>query len=74
MMINWGRPNKQRKFKNSKTNTVSRKTAYNNQEEQEEVSDEERYQVDQQYEQERLTDTYSEYFRDDFNAGDKFTS
>jgi hypothetical protein len=60
MMINWGRPNKQKKFKNSKTNTVSRKTAYNNQEEQEEVSDEERYQVDQQYEQERLTDTYSE--------------
>jgi hypothetical protein len=47
----------------------------NNQVEQEEVSDEQ-YSDDYQYEQDRLTDdnAYSEYFRDDFNAGDRFTS
>jgi hypothetical protein len=46
-----------------------------NQVEQEEVSDEQ-YSDDYQYEQDRLTDdnAYSEYFRDDFNAGDRFTS
>ena len=39
------------------------------------VADEE-YQTDNQYEQDRLTDdnAYSEYLRDDFNAGDRFTS
>jgi hypothetical protein len=37
-----------------------------NQEEQE-VSDEEQYQSDTHYEQERFTDTYSEYFEDDEN-------
>jgi hypothetical protein len=36
-----------------------------NQEEQE-ASDEE-YQTNHQYEEERLSDTYSEYFRDDCN-------
>jgi hypothetical protein len=40
----------------------------NNQEEQEE------YQTDHQYEQERLTDIYSEDFRDDYNKADRFTS
>jgi hypothetical protein len=36
----------------------------------------EAYQTDNQYEQDRLTDdnAYSEYLRDDFNAGDRFTS
>jgi hypothetical protein len=43
--------------------------------EQEVVSDEQ-YSDDYHYEQDRLTDdnAYSEYFRDDFNAGDRFTS
>ena len=47
---------------------------YSNQVEQE-VSDEQ-YSDDYQYEQDRLTDdnAYSEYFKDDFNAGDRFTS
>ena len=42
---------------------------------EQEVSDEQ-YSDDNQYEQDRLTDdnAYSEYFRDDFNAGDRFTS
>ena len=46
-----------------------------NQVEQEIVSDEQ-YSDDYHYEQDRLTDdnAYSEYFRDDFNAGDRFTS
>ena len=44
-----------------------------NSKEEEGVPDEQ-YSDDYQYEQDRLTDTYSEYFRDDFNAGDKFTS
>ena len=37
---------------------------------------EEQYSDDYNYEQDRLTDdnAYSEYFRDDFNAGDRFTS
>jgi hypothetical protein len=39
-----------------------------------EASYEEEYQTDSQYERERLTDSYSEYLRDDFNAGDRFTS
>jgi hypothetical protein len=42
--------------------------------EQQEVQGEEEYPTDSQYEQDRLTDTNSEYFRDDFNAGDRFTS
>jgi hypothetical protein len=54
------------------------KARYNNEEQQEQSdeSDEEQYEIDQQYEQDRLTDdnAYSEYFRDDFNAGDRFTS
>jgi hypothetical protein len=41
------------------------KTKHNNQE----LSDEE----DQQYEQERFTDTYSEYFEGDENEADRFT-
>lgn len=47
---------------------------YTNQAEQE-VSDEQ-YSDDYHYQQDRLTDdnAYSEYFRDDFNAGDRFTS
>jgi hypothetical protein len=42
---------------------------------QEQVSEEE-YLTDHQYEQERFTDdnVYSEYFRDDFNEADRFTS
>jgi hypothetical protein len=46
----------------------------NNEEQQ--VADEEHYQTDYQYEHDRLTDdnAYSEYFKDDFNAGDRFTS
>jgi hypothetical protein len=39
------------------------KTKHNDQE----SSDEEEYQTDQQYEQERFTDDYSEYFEDDEN-------
>jgi hypothetical protein len=46
---------------------------YTNNEEEQEASDEE-YQTDHQYEEERLSDTYSEYFRDDCNKGDRFTS
>jgi hypothetical protein len=44
--------------------------------EEHQAADEEQYQTDYQYEQDRLTDdnAYSEYFRDDFNAGDRFTS
>jgi hypothetical protein len=38
------------------------KTRHNDQKEQQESSDEEEYQTDQQYEQERFTDDYSEYF------------
>jgi hypothetical protein len=41
--------------------------------EQEQVSDEQ-YSDDYEYEQDRLTDSYTEYLRDDFNAGDRFTS
>jgi hypothetical protein len=51
---------------------IAQKEDNNNQEEQE-VSDEE-YQTDHHYEQERLTDTYSEDFRDDYNKSDRFTS
>jgi hypothetical protein len=46
----------------------------NNSQEEEQVSYEQDYQADSQYESERLTDTYTEYLRDDFNAGDRFTS
>ena len=44
--------------------------------EEHQAADEEQYQTDYQYEQDRLTDdnAHSEHFRDDFNAGDKFTS
>ena len=47
-----------------------------NQEEQQEPPAEEEYPTDSQYEQDRLTDdnAYSENLRDDFNAGDRFTS
>jgi hypothetical protein len=41
-----------------------------NQEEQE-LSDEEQYQSDTHYEQERFTDMYSEYFEDDENKADR---
>jgi hypothetical protein len=43
------------------------KTRHNDQKEQQELSDEEEYQTDQQYEQERFTDDYSIYFEDDEN-------
>jgi hypothetical protein len=49
------------------------KTKYNDQKEQQELSDEEDYQTDQQYEQERFTDEYSENFEDDENKADRFT-
>jgi hypothetical protein len=45
------------------------KTKHNKQE----ASDEENYQTDQQYEQERFTDGYSKYFEDDENKADRFT-
>jgi hypothetical protein len=45
------------------------KTKHNNQQ----VSDKEDYQTDQQYEQERFTDEYSEYFEDDENKADRLT-
>ena len=50
------------------------KTKYNDQEEQQEVSDEE-YQTNEQHEQDRLTDdnAYSEDFQDDENKADRFT-
>jgi hypothetical protein len=48
---------------------IAQKEDHNNQ--QQEVSDEE-YQTDR-YEQERFTDTYSEYFEDDENKADRFT-
>jgi hypothetical protein len=51
---------------------IVQKDDNNNQEEQE-VSDEEQYQTDYQYEQERFTDTYSENFEDDGNKADRFT-
>jgi hypothetical protein len=50
---------------------IAQKEDNNNQEEQE-VSDEE-YQTDAQYEQERFTDAYNEYFEDDWNKADRFT-
>jgi hypothetical protein len=47
------------------------KTKHNKQE----VSDEDEYQADEQYEEDRLTDdnAYSEYFEDDENEADRFT-
>jgi hypothetical protein len=53
------------------------KTNYNNQEEeQQKVSDKEECLTDKQYEHGRLTDdnAYSEYFEDDENKADRFTS
>ena len=52
-----------------------RKTKYNDQEEQREGSDEGQYEIDEQYEKDRLTDdnAYSEYFEDDENKNDRFT-
>jgi hypothetical protein len=44
------------------------KIKYNDEKERQELSDEE----DQQYEQERLTDEYSEYFEDDENKSERF--
>ena len=49
------------------------KTKHNDQKEQQELSDEEDCQTDQQYEQERFTDEYSEYFEDDESRADRFT-
>jgi hypothetical protein len=43
----------------------------NNQEQ--EASDEENYLTDPHYEQERITDRYSEDFEDDENKADRFT-
>jgi hypothetical protein len=47
-----------------------RKTSHKDQEEQRKLVEEE---ADQQYEQERFTDEYSEYFEDDENKADRFT-
>jgi hypothetical protein len=44
-----------------------RKEDNNSNQQEQEVSDEEQYQTDTRYEQERFTDTYSENFRDDEN-------
>ena len=49
------------------------KTKRNNQKEHQELSEEENYLGDNQYEQERFTDEYSEYFEDDENKADRFT-
>jgi hypothetical protein len=45
------------------------KTKHNKQE----VSDQEDYHTDQQYEQERFSDEYTEDFQDDENKADRFT-
>ena len=45
----------------------------NNSNQQHEVPEEENYLGDRQYEEERFTDTYSEYFEDDENKADRFT-
>ena len=50
-----------------------RKTNYNSDQKKLQESDEEEYQTDQQYEQERFTDEYSEYFEDDENKADRLT-
>jgi hypothetical protein len=49
------------------------KTKHKDQKEQQELSGDEDYQTDQQYEQERFTDEYSEYLEDDENEADRFT-
>jgi hypothetical protein len=51
---------------------IAQKEEDNNNQEEQGVSDE-GYQIDR-YEQERLTDTYSEDFGDDYNKADRFTS
>jgi hypothetical protein len=45
----------------------------NNQIQEEQPLDEENYQGDDQYEQERFTDAYNEYFEDDENKAERFT-
>ena len=50
-----------------------RKTNYNSDQKELQESDEEDCQIDQQYEQERFTDEYSEYFEDDENKADRLT-
>jgi hypothetical protein len=52
---------------------IAQKEVNNSNQIEREVSNEEEYQTDR-YEQERLTDTYSEDFRDDYNKADRFTS
>ena len=44
-----------------------------NQVQEQQVLEEENYQGDRQYEQERFTDKYSEYFEDDENKAERFT-
>ena len=44
-----------------------------NQEQQELVVKEENYLGDSQFEEERFTDRYNEYFEDDENKADRFT-
>jgi hypothetical protein len=51
---------------------IAQKEDNNSNQIEREVSNEE-YQSDRHYEQERLTDTYSEYFQDDENKADRFT-
>ncbi len=50
-----------------------KQTKHKDQKDQQELSDDEKYQTDQQYEQERFTDEYTEYFEDDENKHDRFT-
>lgn len=45
----------------------------NNQGQEQQRLNEESYQGDSQYERERFTDTYNEYFEDDENKSERFT-
>jgi hypothetical protein len=49
------------------------KAKHKDQKEQQEASDDEYYQTGDQYEQERFTDEYNEYFEDDENKDDRLT-
>jgi dsDNA-binding SOS-regulon protein len=51
-------------------NMANKNNNYNNNNNQEQLSEEN--EVDQQYEHERFTDEYSEYFEDDENKADRF--
>ena len=49
------------------------KAKHKDQKEQQEASDDEYYQTGDQYEQERFTDEYNEYFEDEENKDDRLT-